>query len=117
MGSLQFDFPEYTAKLSDYERNELLPVIVRGLKAKVGAENAITNPQMVKALKSAGYKITEPRIRKLINHIRINGFIKNLIATSKGYFISEDIEERRRWKEGMRERAGSILASLQHVDT
>jgi hypothetical protein len=115
MGSLQFSFPEYTAKLSDYEKYTLLPIIVRGLETKIGQDNAITNPQMVKAMKAAGYKITEPRIRKLVNHIRINGLIINLIASSKGYYISHDIEERRKWAEGMRERAGSILASLQYV--
>jgi hypothetical protein len=109
-------FEEYTAKLSDYERDTLLPVILKGLETKVGKENSITNPTMCKALKGAGYKISEPRMRKIINHIRINGYIINLIATGKGYYISHDIEERRKWKEGMRARAASIIASLEHVE-
>tara|TARA_R110002110_G_scaffold386393_1_gene598044 strand:- start:219 stop:563 length:345 start_codon:yes stop_codon:yes gene_type:complete len=109
-------FEEYTAKLSDYERDTLLPVIVKGLLTKIGKHHAITNKKMCVALTTVGYKISEPRVRKIINHIRVNGLIINLIATGKGYYISHDIEERRKWKEGMRARAASIIASLEHVE-
>jgi hypothetical protein len=38
-------------------------------------------------MKGAGYQLTEARLRKIINHIRVNGLLHWLIATSKGYYI------------------------------
>lgn len=53
--------------------------------------------------------ITDARIRKIINYIRVNKLIVNLLATSKGYFISNDFEEINKYKESLIARANSIL--------
>ena len=71
-------FEEYTAPLDEYEQKVLLPLLIQGLKTKVGKENAITNPAIVSKLKEKGYKIEEPRVRKLISYIRINDLIHYL---------------------------------------
>lgn len=90
-------FDEETAPLSEYEKNELLPLLIRGLSARVGAEHIITNAKMIEGLrKNMNIKISQSRIRKLINHIRINGLIPCLIASNRGYYIattSAEIEE------------------------
>ena len=112
-----YGFKEQTEPLTDYEKNILLPLIVAGLKTKIGKANAITNPKMIQALKSHGYdKISEPRIRKIINYIRIQGLIINLIASNKGYWIEEDINERRKYVQGVKQRAESMLASLRSIE-
>lgn len=81
-------FNSETAPLTEYEENVLLPLVLRGLKTKIGKENAVTNRTIVQRLNIAGYTVTEPRIRKLINHIRMTDLLPALIATSGGYFLA-----------------------------
>ena len=81
-------FNSETAPFTEYEENVLLPLVLRGLKTKIGKENAVTNRTIVQRLNIAGYTVTEPRIRKLINHIRMTDLLPGLIATSGGYFLS-----------------------------
>lgn len=90
------------------EEFRLLPLIVDGLKTKIGKVNAITNNKMVKAMKAHGHKITPPRLRKIIHHIRITGLIERLVATSKGYYITNDKEELEDYIESLTQRAESI---------
>lgn len=81
-------FNSETAPLTEYEENVLLPLVLRGLKTKIGKENAVTNRTIVQRLNIAGYTVTEPRIRELINHIRMTDLLPGLIATSGGYFLA-----------------------------
>jgi len=81
-------FNSETAPLTEYEENVLLPLVLRGLKTKIGKENAVTNRTIVQRLNIAGYTVTEPRIRKLIRHIRMTDLLPGLIATSGGYFLA-----------------------------
>jgi metal-dependent amidase/aminoacylase/carboxypeptidase family protein len=110
-------FENQTEPLNDYERDVLLPVIVRGLQTKLGRKKAITNAQMIVALKNAGYhSVNQPRIRKIINFIRIQGLITNLIASNNGYWIETNIDERRKYVQGVKDRAQSMLASLKNIE-
>ena len=110
-------FEELTEQLNDYEKDILLPIIIRGLKTKTGVEKSITNKRIIEALTYAGYKgLHGARIRKIINYIRIHGLIINLVASSKGYWIENDIEIRKRYVEGVKARAKSMLASLNNIE-
>ena len=86
-------FEKQTDKLNDYEQDTLLPIMAKCLERHVGVEKAITNVEMCQKLKDRGYKIGEARVRKIINHIRIHDIVECLIATSNGYYVSEDIKE------------------------
>ena len=90
-------FEEQTHPLTEYEREVLLPIMVLGFKTKVGIERCITNPQICKALKSKGYDVTEPRIRKIVFYIRNKNLVPKLIASSKGYWIATKKEEVEIW--------------------
>ncbi len=57
------NFEEQTAPLSEYEEKTLVPVFIRGLTTKIGKDNAITNGQIVTAMKGAGYRISDARAR------------------------------------------------------
>lgn len=83
-------FETQTEPLTDYEREVLLPLVVTGLKIRVGECRAITNKSMTVTLYNKGYRyVSDGRTRKLINHIRRHGLVKRLIATSKGYYVAE----------------------------
>ena len=83
------NFEEITEELNDHEKAVLLPIMVRGLKTKIGKENIISQAEACEKIEaSTGYKISSVRWRKLINVIRRAGLVKNLVSSSKGYYIA-----------------------------
>jgi len=87
-------FERETDDLSDYELKTVLPAIERGLWTKWGRKSAVTNKEIVNGLAhNMGIKTTEPRVRKIINHIRNRGLVPCLIATSSGYYIAQNRKE------------------------
>lgn len=102
-------FEAETQPLTEYEETTLLPVFVRGLVTKVGKENSITNKQIVAALKP-NYIVNDARVRKLINHIRINGLVQGLIATSDGYYIATSEQELIEYEQSLLGREAAIRA-------
>lgn len=86
-------FNSETAPLTEYEESVILPIVLRGLRNKVGKANAVTNRTIVQRLNIAGHTTTEPRIRKIINHIRMTDLLPGIIATSGGYFLATSESE------------------------
>lgn len=103
-------FKKETAPLTQYEEGVLLPLIIRGLRTKVGNENAITSTDIILRLKEWGEKINGPRLRKVINHIRLNNLVPRLCASSDGYWIEGDDVRLRKYIESLVYRAGAIRA-------
>lgn len=101
-------FENYTKELNDYEITKLLPAIVAGMKTKIGSENAITNSSIVKAMKKAKFKVTEPRVRKILHIIRVSGMIPGIVGTSKGYYIAQTREEWEVYLKSINERLAHI---------
>lgn len=100
-------FDNETAPLNEYETGVLLPLLIRGLRVKVGRNSAITNKYIVSSLRGS-CKITEALVRKIINHIRTNDLIPGLIATSDGYFIAETEQELREYEDSLKGREDAI---------
>ena len=102
-------FEDETKPLDVYER-ELLPIMVKSLQRHVGRRQAVTNRAMQSGLAESGYEISDARIRKLISHIRINGLVECLMATSKGYYVTTDVKELEDYVESLRGRVRAIDA-------
>lgn len=102
-------FDQETQPLNDYETGVLLPLLVSGLRTKVGRGSAVTNKHIVNALKGT-CKLNDARVRKIINHIRTNDLIPGLIATSDGYFIAESETELLDYEESLKGREDAIRA-------
>ena len=109
-------FEQETAPLNDIELCAA-ETIARSLKANhIGADKAITADYMCKAMaqfpifRTPNGKpyLNGARIRKIVNHIRLTGMCPNLIASSKGYYVSEDKSEILEYVNGLRERANAI---------
>lgn len=109
-------FEEETATLSDKEM-ELLPCFVDRLKLRVGKSNAVTNTDM-----RAGFKrvknidIPPSRVRKIINYIRMNDLVPCLIATSAGYYVSNDKNELKQYVQSLMGRERAIRAIRQKIE-
>ena len=108
-------FEEYTFELTEYERETLQPIIIKGLKVRIGKENSITNKKICKALKDLRHEITEPRLRKIIHSIRANNIIPLLLSTSKGYFVARDSKEVDDWIKSMEQRINSQKQVLNAI--
>lgn len=104
------NFEEFTHELTEYEAEVLMPIIIKGLSTKIGKARAITSDQIVEALSNKGYKISGARVRKLVHNIRMEGSIERLMATSKGYYISNDPEELETYITSLHQRISSIQA-------
>lgn len=107
-------FDNETAPLTGYETWVLLPQLISGLKTKQGRRSAVTNRYIVSRLKGS-FKISEARVRKIINHIRTNDLIPGLIATSDGYFIAEAESELLEYEESLKGREDAIREVRQSI--
>lgn len=109
MALLRFE-PE-TTKLTEYEL-KLVPIVVNILKSRLGRENAITNNNLVNRMSKLGFSsVTPERMRKLINHIRLYDLLNDcLVASSKGYYISNDEKEISDYIDSLRGREEAIRA-------
>jgi hypothetical protein len=103
------NFDDHTQNLTDKEL-AIVPRIIIGFK-RYTKENPIKAEQIVKNyngnVQKGEVKLTQPRLRKICNHIRSYGLLP-LIATSKGYYVSYDKEEIKLQITSLLERARSI---------
>ena len=109
-------FTKQTEKLSDYEKEVLLPTMVKCLKRKVGKENAVTNAYMCDRMNEKGYEIGEARVRKIINHIRTNNLVPRLMASSCGYYVTNDKNELKSYIASLKGREDAIRAMRNAVE-
>lgn len=103
-------FEQQTAPLTEYEKDVLLPLMVKGLSHKVGKDNAVTNDVICEKLTDKGYQIGPARVRKLINYIRLNSLINCLMATSYGYYITKEEKEMKEYIKSLEGRIAAIQA-------
>ena len=105
------NFEDYTAALTTYEKDVLVPTITNLLRTHVDSKNAIRNKEICRILTGQGYQnLSEPRVRKIINYIRINGFVPHLIANSRGYFCATSVQQVEDYIKSLDERATAIWA-------
>lgn len=99
-----------TKPLSDLEK-QLLPVVVRGLSKKLGAVNAVSNKEICAGLlKTCNVQVSEARVRKIINHIRMHNMVPGLVANGCGYYVTNSISELREYDKSLEGRETAIHA-------
>ena len=67
---------------------KLVDPIVKGLGARKGKENAVTNKEIRQAL-----DLTSARVHKIINYIRVNNLLYGVCSSGCGYYIAKDHNE------------------------
>lgn len=105
------NFEKETAELSEDECR-LLPLLFKGFERRT-KDNPIKSRDIVAGMNqlsgTTGVVLTEVRLRKICNFIRVKGMIP-LIATSSGYYISDDPDEIKKQVQSLKDRAAAILA-------
>lgn len=108
------NFEHQTEELDDCDL-AIIPMVIKAF-SKYTKANPIKAPEIVATFnlnrEKIGYprKLTEPKLRKICNHIRSNGLLP-LIATSQGYYVSFDQKEVSDMIRSLRERANAINRS------
>ena len=91
-------FEHITRDLEPKER-EVVFCVVEILKERKGKGQAITNKQISQIVaRVTGTKLSPPRMRKIINLIRVRGILPGIIGWNTGYFLAQEEEE---WRDGM----------------
>jgi hypothetical protein len=102
------------------EEMAYIPALIEGFKNH-GEDDPIKAPEIVVAMnqylvsKGASIRMTEPRLRKMVHHIRSCGLLP-LMATSKGYFVSYNMEVIKNQVESLKQRANSIRTSAEGLE-
>ena len=109
-------FEKETSPLTDYEKETLLPVMTKCLSYHIGKKAAITNRQMCAKMEEHGYNMNETRTRKIINHIRNNALVQCLMATNKGYYVTEDPQEMKDYICSLKGRESAIRAVREALE-
>ncbi len=85
-------FEEYTAVITK-EETKLISAFCFMLQFRIGKSDAITNQEIIANFLRDGIKISAPRIRKLINYIRVHNLVECLCASSDGYYVAHTKQE------------------------
>lgn len=110
-------FNNETAPLTFYEEFTLVPVVIAGLKVKVGKDKAVKNGYICSALRRQNYDISEARLRKIINYIRTNNLVVGLIATSSGYYIAKSKKEMEDYADSLLGRESAIRQVRESIES
>ncbi len=102
-------FPEQTKELNQAEIEIAKDLIMRLKRFNVGKKNVITGDKITAYYNRHGHQIKGPRLRKIINFIRTHQLVKNLIANSDGYYISNDSKEIDDYILSLNQRINSII--------
>jgi hypothetical protein len=109
------DYSLLQEDLSEFEK-ECVPVIINGLKNKIGKDNAVNNSYIISKMDEIGFSgLRPPRVRKIVNHIRNNDLLLLLCANSKGYFLPKNLEELDGYFEVMEKRINSQIKTFDKL--
>lgn len=87
-------FELHTKTLTEWEKRVLLPAMVKELSMHRSRGNAIKSDILAEKMHEAtGQRPNCARIRKVVNAIRIGGYLRCLSATSDGYYIAANRAE------------------------
>jgi hypothetical protein len=76
--------------IEDFEKKEIVPLIVGVLETKIGIGTAVKCQHIVGYLAECGHKVDPGRFRLMINYIRSNDLVIGLVASQRGYYRTSD---------------------------
>ena len=87
--------------------------MLRCLSFHIGKDNAISKPDLLRALKQSGFAVHERQARLTIEELRNNGHLIGASSGEGGYYIIADMGEWEAYQREERSRAEKILVRLR----
>ncbi len=108
-------FTNITEQLTDLEKTTLAPQLIAVLQRY--SPQRITGKQLCHHLRSLGYDVSEVRLRKMVNYIRVTNATapQVLIGGGNGYFLSADIKTVDDQIESLQGRIDSMNCALDAI--
>lgn len=112
-------FEEYTSPLTDDEK-KLVVWIMKGFETRT-IKNPIVSRDIMAGVNArldtygVKTKLTEARLRKIVNYIRKNS-LQPLMGTTRGYYLSDDPVEIRRQIQSLKDRSDAILTAARGLE-
>ncbi len=103
-------YENITYELTEEELKYVDP-IVKGLSARIGKENAVTNKTIQDSM-----GLTSPRVHKIINYIRINNLVYGLCSSGCGYYVAANIDELEDCMVSLKQRIYSQMKTLHALE-
>lgn len=111
-------FEDFTGELSEQEEAIAKILVDAFPKWYTGVERAVTNGRICKGLKKEFHiDMDQPRIRKIISHLRITRRVPNLLANSKGYYVENDPALVQAYIRSVRGRIDAMTALVKSLET
>lgn len=106
-------FTNITEELTDLEKGTLVPELLRLLQP-TAKDATMKSKWLVQYMCSLGYQVTDVRIRKMVNYIRVTNAAKPkvLIGAGNGYFLTDDIITVEQQIESMQGRIDSMKGAI-----
>jgi hypothetical protein len=102
------NFEDYTFELTNEEKF-VVDTIVKRFNVLKGKRNIVTGEQIRIGINNhLKIDFKESRIRKMIQYIRLNNLVMGLVATSRGYYVAETIDEIQNWVDSLKSRENAI---------
>ena len=100
-------FETITHELNQFEL-ECVEYLGQWFMANKGKQHTLKNADIaMMAEKRFGKKLIDSRVRKIVQFLRTNG-LPNLIATSNGYFYTEELKDIENWIISLKQREAAI---------
>lgn len=111
------NFDAETSPLTEDEKRYAMVIAAR-IKQNIGEKRAVTSQKIMSIMRNDYHaKISGPRLRKIINYIRLEGLVVNLVASSKGYYVETDPEKISAYVDSLVQRAEAIYTVARSFNT
>lgn len=109
-------FTNITEQLTDLEKNTLVPMLIDALQP-TNKETPMKGRWISGWFKASRYDVSEARIRKMVNYIRVTNAAKPkvLIGGGNGYFLTQSVQTVEEQIESLEGRIDSMKAVIDSL--
>lgn len=110
-------FQNITEELTALEKEKLVHMLIDTLSF-TSTENRHTGKTICKWFKDSGYNVSEVRIRKMVNYVRVLNLMNGrvIIGASNGYFVTVDPNEVKDQIKSLQGRVDSMNAVIDSLN-
>lgn len=108
---------ENKSKLTYFHKNQVVPLVVEKLQKTTTKNQIVSGPEISASIyKHHGIKISGSLLRSMLHYIRVNGLVKCLVATTKGYYVTTNTLEMRVYLKSLTKRIKLIGVLRKALD-